>query len=182
MARAVGLCGITQVCNLVVSKVYPLLGGVLDQWQESDLAAESTWAHNSNFHRERALCILQSRAFSKRRQSFTLAVVFWRRISSKLWVKNSTLKKRVWSNSEAANQPHTNLCSQVMHQSIPPAPSSPPPSPPSPGLRRGIFPPCQSRGRGINLFCKFCTARGPGICQPGAIPELLTRTRFPIRI
>ena len=44
-----------------------------------------------------------------------------------------------------------------MHQSIPPAPSAPP------GLLRGIFPPCQSRGWGI---CKFCTARGPDICQP----------------
>ena len=43
-----------------------------------------------------------------------------------------------------------------MHQSIPAAPSPP-------GLLRGIFPPCQSRGWGI---CKFCTARGPGICQP----------------
>ena len=35
--------------------------------------------------------------------------------------------------------------------------------PPPPGLLRGIYPPCQSRGWGI---CKFCTARGPGICQP----------------
>ena len=90
------------------------------------------------------------------------------------------LRKRLWSNSEAANQPHANLCSQVIHQSIPPAPSPPPP--PLPGLLRGICPPRQSRGWGINLFCKFCTARGPGICQPGANPELLTRTRFSIRI
>ena len=45
-----------------------------------------------------------------------------------------------------------------MHQSIPAAPS---PSPP--GLLRGICPPRQSRGWGI---CKFCAARGPGICQP----------------
>ena len=45
-----------------------------------------------------------------------------------------------------------------MHQSIPPAPNSPPP----PGLLRGICPPCKSRGGGIY---KFCTARGPGICQ-----------------
>ena len=48
-------------------------------------------------------------------------------------------------------------CVSIMHQSIPPAPSPPP------GLLRGIYPPCQSRGWGI---CKFCTARGPGICQP----------------
>ena len=44
-----------------------------------------------------------------------------------------------------------------MHQSIPAALST------SPGLLRGICPPCQSRGWGI---CKFCAARGPGICQP----------------
>ena len=36
---------------------------------------------------------------------------------------------------------------------------------PYPGLLRGIYPPCQSRGWGI---CKFCAARGPGICQPQA--------------
>ena len=45
-----------------------------------------------------------------------------------------------------------------MHQSIPAAPS-----PSSPGLLRGICPPCQSWGWSI---CKFCAARGPGICQP----------------
>ena len=43
-----------------------------------------------------------------------------------------------------------------MHQSILAAPSPP-------GLPRGISPPFQSRGWGI---CKFCTTRGPGICQP----------------
>ena len=50
---------------------------------------------------------------------------------------------------------------------------------PPPRATAGIFPPCQSLGWGI---CKFCTARGPGICQPGAISELFTRTQFPIRI
>ena len=57
-----------------------------------------------------------------------------------------------------------------MYQSIPAAPR--------PGLLRGIFPPCLSQAWGI---CKFCPARVPGICQRGH-PELLTRTRFPIRI
>ena len=38
----------------------------------------------------------------------------------------------------------------IMHQSIPAVPNHPPP--PCPRLLRGI--------------CKFCTARGPGICQP----------------
>ena len=58
---------------------------------------------------------------------------------------------------------------KVMHQSIPPTPSAPPPPP---GATAGICPPCQSRGWGI---CK-------AFANPGAIPELLTRTRFPIRI
>ena len=49
-----------------------------------------------------------------------------------------------------------------MHQSIPPAPGPPPPPPP-PGLLRTICPPCQSSGW---VICKFCNARGPGICQP----------------
>ena len=47
-----------------------------------------------------------------------------------------------------------------------------------PGLLRGICPPCQSRGWGI---CKFWAARGRAFAKPGAIPELLTRTRFAIR-
>ena len=46
--------------------------------------------------------------------------------------------------------------STLMHQSIPAAPS------PSPGILRGICPPCQSREWGI---CNFCAARRPGICQ-----------------
>ena len=39
----------------------------------------------------------------------------------------------------------------------------------------------QSRGQEWGI-CKFCTAWGPAFANPGAIPELLTRTRFPIRI
>ena len=51
----------------------------------------------------------------------------------------------------------------LMHQSIPPAPSAAPPPPASSGPLRGICPPCQPRGWGI---CEFCTARGLGICHP----------------
>ena len=51
-----------------------------------------------------------------------------------------------------------------MHQSIPAAPSPPPP-----GLLRGIFPPCQSRGWGTY---KFCAALEPGICQPRGRPRV----------
>ena len=42
------------------------------------------------------------------------------------------------------------------------------PLPPPPGLLRSICPPYQSRGWGI---CKFCAARGPGICQPRGQPR-----------
>ena len=52
----------------------------------------------------------------------------------------------------------------IMHQSIPAAPPPPPP----PRLLRGICPPSQSQGWGI---CKFCAARGPGICQPRGQPQ-----------
>ena len=106
---------------------------------------------------------------------------------------------------------------KILHQSIPPAPRAPP------GVPRGIRSSFQLWGWGI---CKFCTAPGPGVCQPrghsqafdthappgyrgaiarlfscgggafvnfalpggrafanrGAIPKLLTRMRFPIRI
>ena len=47
--------------------------------------------------------------------------------------------------------------SEFMHQSIPPAASSPP------GYCGAFARLSQSRGWGI---CKFCPARGPGICQP----------------
>ena len=70
----------------------------------------------------------------------------------------------------SASHPMQLIISAFMHKSIPPVPSPP-------GLLRGICPPCQSRRWGI---CKFCTARGPSICC--AIPELMTRTQFPIRI
>ena len=54
-----------------------------------------------------------------------------------------------------------------MHQSNSAAPSPPPgycrAFAPPPRATAGHLPPCQSRGWGI---CKFCTARGPGICQP----------------
>ena len=60
----------------------------------------------------------------------------------------------------------------IMHQSIPPARS------PRPRLLRGICPPCQSRG----YLQLFALPGGWAFANPGAIPELLTRTRFPIRI
>ena len=62
----------------------------------------------------------------------------------------------------------------VMHQSIPPA-SSPPP-----GQLRGICPPCQSR-RGGGAFANVALPGGWTFANPRANPELLTRTRFPIR-
>ena len=49
---------------------------------------------------------------------------------------------------------------------------------PPPRLLRGIFPPCQSPG---GAFANFVLPGGRAFANPGAIPELLTRTRFPIR-
>ena len=57
--------------------------------------------------------------------------------------RQSTFSNYVSSMFKQSSAYHT-----VMHQSIPAAP---------------ICPPWQSRGWGI---CKFCSTRGPGICQP----------------
>ena len=66
----------------------------------------------------------------------------------------------------------------IMHQSIPPAPSTPPPPPP-PGYC-GAFA-CLVSPRG-GAFANFALPRGRAFDNPGAIPKLLTHTRFPIRI
>ena len=63
----------------------------------------------------------------------------------------------------------------IMHQSIPPAPSPPPP----PGYC-GAFARLVSPGGGA--FANFALPGGRAFANPRAIPELLTRTRFPIRI
>ena len=64
-----------------------------------------------------------------------------------------------------------------MHQSIPPAPNPPPPS--TPGYCK-VFARLVSPGGGA--FANFALPGGPAFANPGAIPELLTRTPFPIRI
>ena len=62
----------------------------------------------------------------------------------------------------------------IMHQSIPAAPS-----PPLPGY-------CVAFARlvspGGGAFANFALSGGRAFVNPGAIPELLTRTRFAIRI
>ena len=63
--------------------------------------------------------------------------------------------------------------STVMHQSIPPAPSSPPGD-------CGAFASLVSPGDGA--FANFALPGGRAFANPRAIPELLTRTQFPIRI
>ena len=60
-----------------------------------------------------------------------------------------------------------------MHQSIPPAPS------PLPGYCRA-FARLVSPGGGA--FANFALPGGRAFANPGAIPELLTRTQFPIRV
>ena len=62
---------------------------------------------------------------------------------------------------------------QVMHQSNPPAPSSPP------GYC-GAFAHLVSPGGGA--FAYFALPGGRAFANPWAILELLTRTQFPIRI
>ena len=64
-----------------------------------------------------------------------------------------------------------------MYQSIPAAPSTPPPSPP-PGYC-GAFARLVSPEGGA--FANYVLTGGRAFANPGAIPELLTRTRFPIR-
>ena len=63
-----------------------------------------------------------------------------------------------------------------MHQSIPPAPRSPPP----PQGYCGAFAHLVSPGCGA--FANFALSGGQAFANPGAIPQVLTRTRFPIRI
>ena len=54
-----------------------------------------------------------------------------------------------------------------------------PTPPPSPGLLRGIWPPCQSGG---GAFADVPLPGSRSFASPRTIPQLLTRTRFPIRI
>ena len=65
---------------------------------------------------------------------------------------------------------------KIMHQSIPPAPSTTPP--PSPGYC-GAFACLVSPGGGA--FANFVLPGGRAFANPRAIPELLTRTRFAIQ-
>ena len=60
-----------------------------------------------------------------------------------------------------------------MHQSIPAAPSTPP------GYCGAI---ARLVSLGDGAFANFELPGGRAFANPGAIPELLTRTRFPIRI
>ena len=64
-----------------------------------------------------------------------------------------------------------------MHQSIPPAPSPPPP--PFTGYC-GAFARLVSPEGGV--FANFALPGGRAFANPGTIPELLTHTRFAIRI
>ena len=61
-----------------------------------------------------------------------------------------------------------------MHQSIPPAPSPPP------AAHCGAFARHVSPGGGT--FANFALLGGRAFANPEAIPKLLRRTRFPIRI
>ena len=71
--------------------------------------------------------------------------------------------------------PKLTKSASVMHESIPAAPGLSP----SPGYC-GAFACLVSPGGGA--FAKFVLPGGQAFANPGAIPELLTRTQFPIRI
>ena len=64
-----------------------------------------------------------------------------------------------------------------MHQSIPAAPTLPPPPPPGycGAVARLVSP-------GVGAFANFVLSGGRAFANPGKIPKLLTRTRFPIII
>ena len=66
---------------------------------------------------------------------------------------------------------------QIMHQSIPAVPSTP--SPPSRPGYYGAFAHLVSLDGGA--FANFVLPGGRAFANPGAIPELLTRTLYPIR-
>ena len=69
---------------------------------------------------------------------------------------------------------HRDPTMYLMHQSIPPVPSTPPPG------NCGAFAHLVSPGGGA--FANVALPGGRAFANPRANPELLTRTRFPIRI
>ena len=90
------------------------------------------------------------------------------------WSFPLLLRHESWSKS--CERRSCGLVDFVMHQSIPPAPNPPPP----PGGYCGPFACLVIPGGGE--FANFALPGGRAFANPGAIPELLTRTRFPIRI
>ena len=72
------------------------------------------------------------------------------------------------------NNSNFHLICTFMHQSIPPKPSSPPPG------YCGAFARLGSPGGGV--FANFALPGDRSFANHRAIPELLTRTRFPIII
>ena len=71
-------------------------------------------------------------------------------------------------------------CSLCISQfQLRPAPPPPPPPPPPPGYCRAF---ARFAIPGGGAFANFVLPGGRGFANPRAIPDLLTRTRFPIRI
>ena len=66
-----------------------------------------------------------------------------------------------------------------MHQSIPAAPTLPPPPPPPLGYCGAV---ARLVSPGGGAFANFVLSGGRAFANPGKIPKLLTRTRFPIII
>ena len=68
---------------------------------------------------------------------------------------------------------------KLMYQSIPAAPTSSPPPPPLPGYCGPFARLSSPRG---GAFANFALPGYRAFANPGAIPELLNRTRFPIKL
>ena len=64
---------------------------------------------------------------------------------------------------------------EIMHQSIPAAPTHPPPPPHHPRLLRSICPPCQSRG---GAFANFALLGARHLSTPGPAPNFWQASGF----
>ena len=73
-----------------------------------------------------------------------------------------------------------NFCLRSIYASVNSTGAQPPPTPPCPPGYCGAFARLVSPGGGA--FANFALPGGRAFANPRAIPELLTRTRFPIRI
>ena len=100
----------------------------------------------------------------------------WPGVRAKFEINHEGLKRKFQFNSIFLYRKEDHRSCASVNSSG--APHPPPPLPP-PRATAGHLPAFSTPGLGIY---KFCAVRGPAFANPGAIPELLTRTQFAIRI